>query len=103
MKAKLKEVGDSNKLVKALIDAFNKIKEIVKVVGEAFEVFFDGLKSRLEKAESFGDFLKAFWDSIKEGYEILKDFISSKFFTEGPGLFDKKKHSLSYQIIQDLL
>lgn len=95
IKTKFKEVGDSNKLVKGLIDAFNKIKEILKVVGEAFGVFFDGLKNRLEKAESFGDFLKAIWDSLKEGYDYLKEFIESKFFKDGPGLFDKIKTAFS--------
>ena len=94
-KTKLKEIGDSNKFVKVLLDAFNKVKDVLKVVGDAFGVFFESLKSRLEKAESFGDFLKAIWDSLKEGYDFLKEFIESKFFTEGPGLFDKIKTAFS--------
>lgn len=95
MKTKLKDMGQNSKVIKFFIDAIGKLKAAFTVVGEAFGVFFDGLRARLEKAQSFGEFLQAIWDSLKDGYNFLKDFIESKFFTDGPGLFDTIKTAFS--------
>jgi len=95
MKTKLKEMGQNSKIIQFFIDGINKLKAAFAVVSEAFGVFFDGLKTRLESAQSFGDFLQSIWDSLKDGYNFLKDFIESKFFTDGPGLFETIKTAFS--------
>lgn len=91
IKNKIKELGESNKLIKGLMDAFEKLKEYFNVIKVAAEVFFESLIERVKSAQTFGEFLQAVWDSLKDGYEFLKEFIESKFFTDGPGLFDTIK------------
>lgn len=101
IKSKLKDLSANNKVVKLLSDAFDKLKAVLKVVTETFGVFFDTLKARMEGIETFGEFLQAVWDSLKDGYNFLKDFIESKFFKDGPGLFDTLKNS--FQSFVDVL
>lgn len=95
IKAKLKELGTNNAVFKFLLDTFEKLKAGVKVLTETFTIFFETLKARLENVNSFGEFLGAIWDSLKDAYTFLKDFIESKFFTDGPGLFEKIKTAFS--------
>ena len=95
MKNRLKDMSENSKVIKFFIETFEELKEALHVVGVAFGVFFDGLAERVSKTETFGDFLQALWDSLKDGYEFLKEFIESKFFKDGPGLFETIKNAFS--------